>query len=186
MSQAAAAAARGDPESSSCSLCLEGDDPDKQRTLGKGLGALFPVAQSSRTRTSAGPGTAGNILCWLCVINIATSDTRAVFVRQWLFIQHVPNTTRWGLIVCRVVSQTFLLLICTVKGEADLAVHTPILQVKKLRCSRVELLAQGCSAGRWWHLPLRISFLASETVPHAYLHSFEPLPNWHVSFFRLS
>lgn len=49
MSQAAAAAAQGDPESSSCFLCIEGDDPDKRPPLGKGLGALLPSVQSSRT-----------------------------------------------------------------------------------------------------------------------------------------
>lgn len=49
MSQAAAVAAQGEPEGSTCLLCVEGDGPDKQPGLRKGPRAPMLRVRSSRT-----------------------------------------------------------------------------------------------------------------------------------------
>lgn len=85
-SWAAAAVAQGEPGSSSCFLCMEGDGSARQPTLGRVLQALSPRSWSPRTL-----GMHKDKGSWFCTINSATLGIRVCFVRRWLFIEHVVN-----------------------------------------------------------------------------------------------
>lgn len=87
MSQAAAAAAQGEPESSGYLLCM------KEMVLSPvpaGPITWDPGSTQGHLKDQGQLATFYNY--WFCAINIATLGIRVCFVRRWLFIKQVPKS----------------------------------------------------------------------------------------------
>lgn len=136
MSQAAAAAAQGDPESFSGLLCFEGDGPAKRPTHGK-LQPDYRGPGGARGHRQA-PGQLATFYNCGFVPSTLLLDTGFFLSSGGCLSSLYQVPSAWDSVVCGAASQAAPHWICTGQGEADLIVHTPILQVKKLRHSRVE------------------------------------------------